>query len=400
MAEPAPFILDVGAGFCRAGTASLDEPSYFKHSMVSKAASGAACAATVTAVQPSMDYYSPVSTEEGLITDWDGIEVLLRDALAQSSSSPSSSASSDAESALSGAALLLVESLYASKAEREKWCTLLFETYGCSGVYMARSGVLTLYANARVTGVAVDCGYGGCTLTPVQEGFPLMMGARRVQPGGRALDERIDAQLAAVNGQAYFHAFHLYSGCLSASPLQPSAAAFARAALSSRIRDACGRVHADQAAEKEALADSSTFKLPDGTVLHVGDNRHRCYASMFGSPFVPEGVPSLPPSALQDSVVAAVMACDAEIRQDLFSNIVLSGGVSTAEGFPERLATELDSVMPPGLKPRLAYAAPQERLHGAWIGGSILASLDAFPDMLFSKEDYAEKGAAGVHKSI
>lgn len=396
MADTTPVVLDIGAGFTRAGIASSDEPSFFKHTMVAKGAPGM-LPAYAAAVQSSGEYCSPIGLEDGLVTDWDGIEVLLREALS-ASGNPSSGSGETAS--LKGTPLLLVESLFASKAEREKWCTLLFEEYGCQGVYMARSGVLTLYANARVTGVSVDCGYGGCTLTPVQEGFPLMMGARRVQPGGRALDERIDAQLAQVNEQAYFSALQSSCGVPASTPMHLSAAAFARAAFASRVKDACGCVLPDQEAEKAGVGSSTTFKLPDGSILQVGDNRHRCYAAVFGSPFLPEGMPRLPPVSLQDSIVAAVMACDAEIRQDLFSNVVLAGGVSAAEGFPERLSHELAGAVPPGLSPRLAYAAPQERLHAAWTGGSILASLDAFSDFLFTKEDYAEKGAAGVHKSM
>jgi len=62
-------------------------------------------------------------------------------------------------------------------ALQERWCNLLFEKYKCPGVFMAKAGVLSVYANARTTGLAVDMGAGGTAITPVQDGFPLMMGA-------------------------------------------------------------------------------------------------------------------------------------------------------------------------------------------------------------------------------
>lgn len=38
-----------------------------------------------------------------------------------------------------------------------------------------------------------------------------------------------------------------------------------------------------------------------------------------------------------------------------------------------------------------------DRRFGAWIGGSILASLGTFHQMWFSKEEYEEGGAKAVH---
>jgi hypothetical protein len=293
---------------------------------------------------------------------------------------------------------MLVESLYSSKAERERWATLLMDKYNCPGVYMSRSGVLALYANARATGLSVDLGYGGCTLTPVQEGFPLMMGARRIPYGGEAMDERIDYQMYELNGDAY------RAACLAGAPpsvlWSPTAAAYRRACLSGLARDAVGVCTADEEAAQAVLGSTCSYSLPDGGSLIVGDNRRRCYEPLFGSPHGPVGASPGPGVTLQDSIVATVMACDPELRQDLFSNIVLAGGVSCAPGLPERLAAEVQAVMPPGLKARVAYAAPGERLHGAWLGGSILASLDSFQDFLFTKEEYQEKGAAAIHKAM
>lgn len=90
---------------------------------------------------------------------------------------------------------ILAEHAYASKADREKWCEIAFEAYDCPGVFMSKSGVLVLYANARTTGLAIDMGAGGTQVTPVQEGYALMMGARVNPLGGRLLDEQLQAAL-------------------------------------------------------------------------------------------------------------------------------------------------------------------------------------------------------------
>jgi actin-related protein len=71
---------------------------------------------------------------------------------------------------------MLAEHGYASKADRERWAELLFERFGAGGVFIAKAGVLALYANARTSGLTVDMGAGGTTIMPVQDGYALMMG--------------------------------------------------------------------------------------------------------------------------------------------------------------------------------------------------------------------------------
>jgi len=38
--------------------------------------------------------------------------------------------------------------------------------------------------------------------------------------------------------------------------------------------------------------------------------------------------------------------CDLDIRKDLYSNVILSGGTTLYEGLPDRLEKELDAMCP------------------------------------------------------
>ena len=44
--------------------------------------------------------------------------------------------------------------------------------------------------------------------------------------------------------------------------------------------------------------------------------------------------------------LASIRECDLDIRNDLYHNIVLSGGSTLFNGLPERLKNELDSINP------------------------------------------------------
>ena len=54
--------------------------------------------------------------------------------------------------------------------------------------------------------------------------------------------------------------------------------------------------------------------------------------------------------AFQEMTYQSIMKCDLDVRKDLYSNIVLSGGSTMFPGTPERLNKELTSLAPEGTK--------------------------------------------------
>jgi actin len=84
------------------------------------------------------------------------------------------------------------------------------------------------------------------------------------------------------------------------------------------------------------------------------------------------------------------------IGKDLYQNIVLSGGSTMFPGLPERIEKEIVRLAPPTMK--VNVFAPPERKYAAWIGGSILACLATFPQMVITREEYNDAGPGIVHR--
>lgn len=95
-------------------------------------------------------------------------------------------------------------------------------------------------------------------------------------------------------------------------------------------------------------------------------------------------------------IFSGILRCDVDIRKDLYSNIVLSGGTTMFPGIADRLQRELVSLAPSTMK--IKVVAPPERRYSVWIGGSILSSLSTFQHMWISRAEYNEIGPAIVHR--
>ena len=77
---------------------------------------------------------------------------------------------------------------------------------------------------------------------------------------------------------------------------------------------------------------------------------------------------------------------------------MLTGGGSLLDKLAERLHTDLTALYP---NPRVRIhvsSSSTDRKYGAWIGGSVLASLGTFHQMWVSRKEFEEHGAGIVEK--
>ena len=118
---------------------------------------------------------------------------------------------------------------------------------------------------------------------------------------------------------------------------------------------------------KKAARDTrfeKAYEMPDGQVITVGNERFRTpEVSLIGKES--DGV--------HNTTYRSIMCCEVDIRKDLYSNIVLSGGTTMFDGIEARMQKEISALAPNSIKVKVV--APNERKYSVWIGGSILASL-------------------------
>jgi actin len=136
---------------------------------------------------------------------------------------------------------------------------------------------------------------------------------------------------------------------------------------------------------------NASYTLPNGHEIVIADERFRCPELLFNPSF--NGFEF---DGIDQTLFDSIRKCDSDIWKDLYANIVLVGGTTMFQGLPERIEKEITRLAPATMKIRV-IASP-ERKYAAWIGGSIVASLDTFPQRVITHEEYNDAGAGIVHR--
>lgn len=301
--------------------------------------------------------------DHGVVTDWDAMEkvwhhIFYNELRVSSDEYP----------------VLLTEAPLNPKANREQMTQIMFERFHVPAMYVSLQAVLSLYASGRRTGCVFDCGDGVSHSVPIYEGFALPHAISRLDLDGRDVTEYM-MQLLIERGYAM-------TGTSERGIFKD---------MKERVTFIALDFHEAMRESQESSMHERYYELPDGNVLRIENERFRCPEILFQPKLI--GKESL---GVHDCIFQTVMACDIDIRCELLSNIVLSGGTTLFPGFADRLTKELTALVPSTMKVKVL--APPERKYSVWIGGSILASLPSFQHMWITRKEYNESGPTIVHR--
>ena len=96
--------------------------------------------------------------------------------------------------------VVLTEVAWNTPALRERACEIMFEKYGVPAFFIGKKAVLSCYANARQTGLVVDCGHACTSAVPVFQGDVVTKGIAQSALGGLALDDHVLRMLHTQTG--------------------------------------------------------------------------------------------------------------------------------------------------------------------------------------------------------
>lgn len=370
MVEEEPtIVIDNGSGMCKAGFAGDEAPRYVFPSVVGHPKYSAqsdtyvgdqACAkAGVLLLKYPM--------ERGIVTNWDDMEKLWHHTFYNEICEDPAEHS-----------VLLTEPPLNPKANREKMIQLMFETFNVPSFYVGIQGVLSLLSSGRTNGIVAEIGDGISQFIPISEGYSRPHATMKNNFGGRDIDAYLQSLL---DDYAFSQANYIFGS--------------RKKEVVHDIKEKHCYVAYDYDAELQKAKSTSecnvSYTLPEGNEITFGQERFTAPELLFRpqvNGFEIEGI--------DQNIFDSINKCSDDLRKDLFANIVLSGGCTLFEGLRERVEKEITSLAPPTMKIKIVDAP--ERQYAAWCGGSLLASLATFPQMVITHDEYNENGPGIVDR--
>jgi actin-related protein 4 len=325
------------------------------------------------------------------------------------------------EKALSDSPVLMTEAPWNSGKAREKAIEIAMEQWGVPAFWLSRTPVLAAFAAGKASALVVDVGGANASVTAIHDGLILKRSVQRSPAAGIWLSSQIREMWAAAEPRVDIVPTYMIenkNAVDAGAPAQarlrtfgfevdPSFRALEEERVLTEFKESVVEVwrgpgrfmgQNEEYAKREV---GRVFEMPDGANQMWREQRFRVAEGMWdeAAAYGDGGDAAVSKAqTIPELVRAALNGVDVDLRPALLGSVVVTGSTSLLNGFNDRLNAELTAMFP-GMKIKIQAAGlSSERRFGAWIGGSILASLGTFHQMWISRKEYEENGPGIVEK--
>ena len=258
---------------------------------------------------------------------------------------------------------------------------LFIEDLGFKGLAMINSSSLSLFATGKTTGVIVQCGEKRTYTVPIYEGFPLYHALNKARVGGRDITDIFRAGIKENNiaiREGDIHTLRQVKEKTCSVPVEFDY-----------------NYYLDENNKDIIKEETKLFKLPDETIVTIPRKSRILASELLFDPTVWDNTKSeFGLIKLIAGSIKKTEMIDKIFKESLVENIVLSGGTSMMEGFPERVKNNLNGYKDEDfdLEYEPIIDAQINRNIGKWIGMSMIGSMSSFDKLFIKKQDYQELG--------
>lgn len=339
--------------------------------------------------RPNMDLHSYM--KDGMIENWELFEKVIDYAY-------SKIIQSDSEYH----PVLFSESPWNQRPKREKLMEIMFEKYKVPAFFLVKNAALAAFANGRSTALVIDSGATHTSAVPVLDGYVISNAVVKSPLGGDYLILRAREMLESMGIDLTPSALiqtkdvirekdkpKFAKKPLNFTPTNTWSSYMTKKTVQD-FQQTVLQVYETPYDERVAAAIPSVhYEFPTGFHQDFGPERFKLAEGLFDHAMLGAGN------------IAATSAgmCDVDVRPALYSSVVLTGGNSLVQGFSDRLSRDISSRMPGSMRLKMIAAnGTVERRFGAWVGGSILASIGTFQQMWVSMQEYQESGKVQIDR--
>jgi actin-related protein 4 len=324
--------------------------------------------------------------------------------------------------------LLMSEPAWNPPKAREKTMEIAMEEWGVPAFFLAKSAQLAAFSQGKPTALVVDVGHQNTSVTAMYEGMILKKSVHKTPLAGNWINDQIRLMYASMQPPVPLVPHYMVKSKQPVDAGTPSNATYVtfekpptdsfRKLEEERVLTAFkesvvqawpgpGRLDSPAGPGGITNADQirqippKPFEMPDGWNQIFGLERFKVAEGLFDNKaaYTDADHPEpLQKQTITQAVRDALEACDVDQRPNFLNNVVITGAGSLIDKLAERIQQDLTAIYPNPKVRVLATSNSVERKYGAWIGGSVLASLGTFHQMWISRQEYEEFGAKVIEK--
>lgn len=257
--------------------------------------------------------------------------------------------------------------------EKKKLCQLALETLKVPAFHLANSNTMSLYSTGRTTGVVVGIGAGVASVSPVYEGEVQDFQVSNLGFAGRKMTETMHS-------------------CLRQQ--EPSVTMEEAEEVKKKL--CYVGLDFDDEMVKAQRAEPKVYNLPDGREVKLNEEMFRIPELLF-RPTLEDSEGDIEGQyGIHRLLLDSVNKNSAWMRQMMFKNVLLAGASTMLPGLPQRLFKELTHLAQASIE--IEVHTPTGRDISAFLGASVLSSMDSFKDCLITQREWKEEGYRIMHK--
>eukprot|EP01084_Bolivina_argentea_P175439 303819_1 len=305
---------------------------------------------------------------------------------------------------------------------------IMFETFNVPAFYVMNQSQLALYSLPKTNGIVIDCGYQTTYSIPVYNGKIMDKYVNFTDIGGKIVSDYLDHILdinyekelnklticnredtkwnikyeyCYVSGSNWNDLYHIKAEKLIVGYLRNKTNFIPTMVSGNFIIN----IPMDVINICYEYYDGINYKLPDGKEIILSEyERTQCIECMFNPKLLKDidiekkHIGKIGIDMLCYNTIKALNNEEKEIKNELYSNIIVIGGNSMFNGFETRFTKECKNIASGSYARMFKAVFSPGRKYSAWIGGSILASLSTFEAMWITSTEYNESGPQIVHR--
>ena len=413
-------VVDVGTHTTRLGYAGEDQPQSISTSQIGILVDKDERKETRIISEPKIDFerkhfeVEPILNSDGFATDFDKYQEYLESKLTE-----------NLQLTMNETPILFTEPNEHNKDFRLKLTEIMFEKCNVPCMFIWKNAVLTSFSCGKSTWLVLDSGHNTTYVAPVFEGYILHNSTLKYKIGGNYVTNKLQEYLNSKNIQVNpRYAFTKVIDGENTRVIPKDTEGYTESFRNYHVqkimkffKEECSLVW-DMSVSDKKLENIKHFEyeLPDGSKFEIGGERCLFPEAFFsgievvnqelqkrGSDSIMEedntGLKGF--IGVQHAITESINQTDLDIRKELYSNIIATGGNCMTQGFVARLQKELPEIAPQNLRVKVSSShsgSVTEYWASSWTGGSILGSLGSFQQMWFSKQEYDENGAIMVER--